>query len=251
MAADALKYVSGNSASTTLSSGVTNIATSAPLTADSAFNAKSGEGMVIIDEGTANEEFAYATTKTGGALTIPLVNRGLEGGSAQSHSSGASVKGVLTAGMWNNLIDALALIIDKAAGTIKSGITFASAILTTPTITTPTIGTSIIVNDVYSLGNLTGAVTIDPANGDRQGGTLTGNVTGITLTAPASNKKRTLTLYLGTGTGTFTIAWTTSVTWQDGATWGTGYYTTTASKLNVIVLYYDGSAWWGMPGKFA
>lgn len=134
-AADKLQYSSGNSASTTLASGITGTDTSAPLTSDTNFAAKSGEGMVIIDEGTANEELAYATTKTGGALTIPLANRGLEGGSATTHASGASVKGILTAGMWNNLIDALALIIDKTAGTIKTGITLVSPILTGPKIT--------------------------------------------------------------------------------------------------------------------
>ncbi len=103
------------------------------LTSDTNFNAKSGEGMVLIDEGAATEELAYATGKTGATLAIPLVNRGLEGGAAAAHSTSATVKGILTAGMWNNLIDAVALVLDKTAGTIKSSISF----------TTPKVVTSI------------------------------------------------------------------------------------------------------------
>lgn len=103
MAVTFLQKSSGNSATTTLSSAVTNTDTSFPLTSDTAF--LSGGGLVIIDEGQAAEELAYYTGKSGGALTIPLANRGLEGGSAQGHDSGASVKGVLSADMWNNLIE--------------------------------------------------------------------------------------------------------------------------------------------------
>jgi hypothetical protein len=129
LAADKLMYASGNSSSTTLASGVSNTDTSQPLTSDTNFAAKSGEGMVILDEGAATEELAYATGASGGALTTPLANRGLEGGSAQAHAAGATVKGILSAGMWNNLIDALILIIDKTTGLIKSGITFTTPII--------------------------------------------------------------------------------------------------------------------------
>lgn len=120
MAADVLKYSSGNSASTTLSSSVSDSGTSAPLTSDTNFSAKSGEGMVIIDEGTATEELAYATTKSGSSLTIPLANRGLEGGSPQAHDSQATVKGVLTAGMWNSLIDSLSNVVSKVTGALDT-----------------------------------------------------------------------------------------------------------------------------------
>jgi hypothetical protein len=95
----AIKKASGNSATTTLSSSVANDATSFPLTSDTNFDP--GEGMVIIDEGTASEEYAYATGKDGSSLTIPLAYRGLEGTSAVAHDAGATVKGILTSGMWN------------------------------------------------------------------------------------------------------------------------------------------------------
>jgi len=107
MAVPNLKYAIGNSASTTGSSAISNSDTSVPLTSDTNFAAESGAGMVLLDEGQAAEELAYSTGKSGSSLTVPLVNRGLEGGSAQAHASGASVKGILTAGMWNDLIDHL------------------------------------------------------------------------------------------------------------------------------------------------
>lgn len=106
----------GNSATTTLASSVTNTDTSFPLTSDTNF---AGEGYVIIDEGTASEEIAYATGKSGSSLTIPLANRGLEGTSAVGHASGATVKGVLTAGGMNQLADAI-LVGHNDSGSHKS-----------------------------------------------------------------------------------------------------------------------------------
>lgn len=91
----------GNSASTTLSSSISDTDTSFPLTSDTNFD---GEGYIIVDEGTANEEVCYATGKVGSSLTVTLANRGLEGTSAVGHDAGATVKGIMTAGMWNNLI---------------------------------------------------------------------------------------------------------------------------------------------------
>lgn len=109
MAPPVLKYAIGNSASTTLSSAISDSDTSAPLTSDTNFAAAPtpGEGMILIDESAAAEELAYSTGKSGASLTIPLANRGLEGGSAQGHSSGATVKGVLTQDMWNDVITTL------------------------------------------------------------------------------------------------------------------------------------------------
>jgi len=120
MAVDKLQHASGNSASTTSSGSVTDSDTALPLTSDTNFSAKSGEGMVIIDEGTATEELAYATTKAGSSLTIPLANRGLEGGSPQAHGPNVSVKGIFSAGMWNNLVDALITLVDKTTGLLDT-----------------------------------------------------------------------------------------------------------------------------------
>lgn len=147
MAAPKLKFAIGNSASTTLASGITNTDTSATLTATTNFDDApvAGEGMVLFDEGTAAEELAYSTGLSGSALTIPLANRGLEGGSAQAHSATSSVRGPLTAGMWNDLVDAL---IDNvlvqstgAVDTTKIATLTASQTLTNKTLTSPVINT--------------------------------------------------------------------------------------------------------------
>lgn len=116
MAVDFIQKSAGNSASTTLSSSVSNVDTSFPLTSDTAF--LSGGGLVIIDEGQATEELAYYTGKVGSSLTIPLANRGLEGGSAQAHASGATVKGILSADMWNNLTEAMINLVSVSTGAV-------------------------------------------------------------------------------------------------------------------------------------
>lgn len=145
MAADQLQYAIGNAASTTPASSMSDSATSLALTSDTNFSAKSGEGMVLLDEGLATEEFAYATGKTGSTLTIPLANRGLEGGSAQAHTTAGTVKGIITAGMWNNVIDALVNLVVKSSGavdTTKVVTPTGTQTLTNKTLTTPVVGGS-------------------------------------------------------------------------------------------------------------
>lgn len=238
MAAPQIKYGIGNAASTTLSSSVDDNDTAFPLTSDTNFAAKSGEGMALMDEGEATEELGYATGKSGASLTIPVANRGLEGGSAVGHSSGASVKGVLTVGMWNDLVDAVLNILVQATGAIKAGLSF-----TTPTLITP------IVKTVYDCGTVGATETVSWANGDRQKMTLDEN---LTITFSNAAEGQTLTLYmLQDGSGTNTITWADTIVWQDGITWGTDYYTTTANKWNVVVISYIGSAYLGMVSKFA
>ncbi len=120
MARDTLAFAIGNSASTTLSVASANSDTSMTITSDTNFAAKSGEGMVIIDESQATEELAYSASKTGATLSTPLANRGLEGGSAQAHAINATVKGVLTAAMWNDMIDALTNVLLKTTGALDT-----------------------------------------------------------------------------------------------------------------------------------
>lgn len=147
MASKKLQYAIGNSASTTLAVSASNSDTSMTITSDTNFAAKTGEGMVIVDEGTSTEELAYSTTKSGAVLTTTLANRGLEGGSAQTHSSGATVKGILTAGMWNDLVDSMANVVSTTTGALDTtkvvdlttAQTLTNKTLTSPIITTPTL----------------------------------------------------------------------------------------------------------------
>lgn len=120
MAVPKLQYSIGNAASTTLSVAMANSDTSSTITSDTNFAAKSGAGMVIIDESQATEELAYSASKTGAVLSLPLANRGLEGGTAQGHAINATVKGILTAGMWNDMIDALTNFLSASTGAIDT-----------------------------------------------------------------------------------------------------------------------------------
>lgn len=146
MAAPKLKYAIGNSASTTLASSVSDSATSATLTSSTNFQAKSGAGMVILDEGQSTEELAYSTGLAGSDITIPLANRGLEGGSPQAHSSTATVKGIFSALMWNDMIDSLTNAFVASSGALDTtkvvDLTTAQT-LTNKTITSPKVGTAI------------------------------------------------------------------------------------------------------------
>jgi len=155
MAVPKLQYAIGNSASTTLSVAAANSDTSMTITSDTNFAAKSGEGMVIIDEAQATEEIAYSSSKSGAVLSIPLVNRGLEGGSAQGHAINATVKGILSAGMWNDMITSLLNFLDQTTGavdttkilTLTGTQTTTNKTLTSPVINTGISGTAITDED--------------------------------------------------------------------------------------------------------
>jgi len=214
MAAPKLKYVSGNSASTTLSSGITNTDTSAPLTSGTNFQAASGAGMIKIDEGEATEEFAYATTYGGGALTIPLANRGLEGGSAQAHSSQATVRGVFTAGQWNDLIDSLVNVLVASTGAVDT--------------------TKIIVPGGSQ--TLTGTKTFQDIEFTTSDPNL---ATGLNIQVNATDPKRGIYIPAAGMYGATT----------NGA--ATGQYESSSNKINVKVLDFDASteeyAWFCIP----
>jgi hypothetical protein len=147
----------GNSASTTNSSSVSNSDTSVPLTSSTNFQAATiaGEGMILMDEGNATEELAYSTGLSGSSLATPLANRGLEGGSAQPHTQGSSVKGIMTAGMWNDLIDSLVNILDQTTGALDTTKvvtpggtqTLTNKTLTSPVLNTGASGTAVLDED--------------------------------------------------------------------------------------------------------
>lgn len=87
------------------------------------------------------------------------------------------------------------------------------------------------------------------SDGDRHLLTLDEN---LVVTLGSFNQGQTVTIYfLQDGSGTNTITFGTSVTWQDGITWGDTYYTKTANKMSVVVISYVGSTFYGMVGKFA
>jgi len=219
-----------------------------------------------------------------------LVNcaRGVEG-TASAWNAGTVVEILMTAEHWNRMVGWAEVEHDQD-GTHKSGITLTSPKIGTAILDTngneiiETPATSSAVNQVkiinaatgdnpaieaagddtaiplllkgksasprvsgtYDNGNLTGSVTINCKNGTRQKGTLTGNVT-ITLSNPQEGEALELFLFQD-ATGGRTISFSTSITWQDNTT---PSWTTTANKLNSMVLRYIGSTWYGVGAKFA
>jgi hypothetical protein len=87
----------------------------------------------------------------------------------------------------------------------------------------------------FNLGNMTGAVTIDFANGNFQYGVLTGNVTFTISNAPASGKVGSMTLELAQdATGSRLVTFPASVKYAGGTA---PVLSTTASSLDVLVFY--------------
>jgi hypothetical protein len=89
-------------------------------------------------------------------------------------------------------------------------------------------------------GNSGTSDTIDWTQGNKQKSTLTGNVT-YTFTAPSGPCSVTLKL-IQDGTGSRTVTWPSSVKWSGGTA---PTLTTTAGKVDIISLYFDGSVYFG------
>ena len=88
-------------------------------------------------------------------------------------------------------------------------------------------------------GNSGTADTIDWTLSNKQKSTLTGNVT-YTFTAPGG--PASLILKVLTGAGSFTATWPAAVKWAGGTA---PTITTTASRMDLICFYYDGTNYWG------
>lgn len=252
MAAPKLKYAIGNSASTTLAGSITASDTSASLTSDTNFNAKGGEGLVIIDEGQDTEEIAYATGKAGSALTVPVANRGLESTSAAAHTGGAAVKGTFSAGMWNDLVDTLLNIVDQTTGAVDT--TKVLTLTGTQTTTNKTLGSGTKVGigsdgtgDIYyraSGGALTrlpigaatqilkvnaGATAPEWASGSGQATLVAMNATAGSLTT-TSGSDQDIT------NASTAITLTAGNNWDVFVTISGGFYCDDATKGTVITL---------------
>ena len=82
------RYYSSTAVETTLTSNVSNSATTLPVASTSGFPAQT-PFTLIIDEGTVNEEIVTVTAVATLNLTV---TRGQDGTSAVSHSNGGTVK---------------------------------------------------------------------------------------------------------------------------------------------------------------
>ncbi len=92
-------------------------------------------------------------------------------------------------------------------------------------------------------GNSSTADTIDWTLSNKQKSTLTGNCT-FTFTAPPGPCNLILKL-VQDGTGSRTVTWPAAVHWSAGTA---PTLTTTASRVDIISFYYDGSTYFGQYG---
>jgi hypothetical protein len=120
----------------------------------------------------------------------------------------------------------------------NTGVSFANAVplpsgsvLTNPTVTNYT--------ETRFTANSSTAITLSLANGTMQDITLTGSPT---ITMPAAVAGKSFLLLLRTGTGGFTVTWST-VRWSGGTA---PTLTSTASRMDIFSFFSDGTNWYGV-----
>jgi hypothetical protein len=107
---------------------------------------------------------------------------------------------------------------------------------TSPIITNPTVTN--YVETPYVVNSST-ALTIDLSNGTVQVVTLTGSPT---ITMPAAVAGKSFIMYLKTGSGSYTVTWST-VKWPSTTA---PTLTSTASKMDIFSFFSDGTNWYGV-----
>lgn len=116
--------------------------------------------------------------------------------------------------------------------------TDAAQTLTNKTLTNPTVTN--YVETSYSANSST-AITLNLANGTVQIITLTGSPT---ITMPTATAGKSFILLLKTGTGSYTVTWST-VKWPGGTA---PTITSTASRMDIYSFVSDGTNWYGATG---
>lgn len=176
--------------------------------------------------------------------TSPATGRGADGTSDAAHTSPV-VEYIPNAKDMNDLVDGLLVEHDQDGGhdAITPTTVVASTSVTTPILTATSAFPK--VHGVKDLGTVGATETVSWANGDRQKMTLDEN---LTITFSNAAEGQTLTLYmLQDGSGTNTITFADTIVWADATT---PSWTTTANKMNVAIITYVGSAYYGVGNKF-
>lgn len=110
-----------------------------------------------------------------------------------------------------------------------------SETLTNKTLTNPTVTN---YTETLFTANTGAAITINLANGTVQQLTLTGSPT---ITMPTAAAGKSFIIMLKTGTGGFTVTWST-VKWPNSTA---PTVTSTASRMDTFSFFSDGVNWYG------
>ena len=226
------KY-SSISVETTLAGAITNTTTSVTVAAGTATTLLGGQTLaagnvdqftVAIDPDTTNEEIVFVTGVSGDTLTIV---RARAGSSGIAHSSGATIRHVLTSNDLDYFRDGV-----TAAVTSSSTTTFTNKTISGATNTLTNIGNSSLTNSSVTIGSSNVALGATTA-------TLAGvTITGATLTSPIENyptlksPQEITTVAATAATGTVNF---------DTQTQAVLYYTATASANWTLNIRGDGS----------
>ena len=178
------RVYSSTSVATTLASALTNIATSMTVTSGGGAPLIQGAGFangdiftIAIDPDTQNEEICYITANSGDTFTI---TRGQAGSSAIAHSSGASVKHVLTSAdldYFRNGVDTANAAVPKSTVTTKGDLIAATASATVSRVGVGSNGQVLTADSTQTAGIKWSTIDALPSQTGNAGKYLTTNGT--------------------------------------------------------------------------
>lgn len=120
--------------------------------------------------------------------------------------------------------------IDATVATLTGSQTLTNKTLTNPTVTNYT--------ETQNTANTGASITINLADGTVENLTLTATTT---ITMPTAAAGKSFIIYLKTGTGGYSVTWST-VKWPGGTA---PSVTTTASRMDIYSFFSDGTNWYG------
>ncbi len=227
MAANLYKAPTTNYVSTSLDGAINSSVDTLTLNSTTGLQAP---GYLIIDRQDGNgvntpssREVVYYTAISGSDVTA--VTRGADNSTAASHSDGALVEPILTAGMWNAQQDFMAVSLATVDGTLRP--------VSTATITNLITTTSYSPLKAASDG---ATITFNLAGGNKQTVTLGGN---RTLAVSNVNVGQSFILrLLQDGAGSRTVTWFSTIKWAGGTA---PTLTATLSKADMFGFICTGS----------